>query len=119
MALFKKRHKAPQLRSAEDFEAVLSQGKPVLIDFYRYGCGPCQTMDGIVDEISEEFEERAIVTKANVESVPGLFQKFNVRSTPTFLLITPARDGLHMRWRHSGLVKKNVLTDNLERAIAP
>ncbi len=117
MGIFKRRHKAAQIKSTADFEEALGVGKPVLIDFMKYGCQPCQVMDGIVNEVSEEFLDDAIVVKANLEAVPELFGKFKVKSTPTFVLITPKGNGLHQRWRHSGLVKKDVIVGNVRRAI--
>ena len=117
MGLFKKRFKATQLTSVDQFGELIATGKPVFVDFYKYGCSPCKVMDGIVDEVAEEFQEEAIVVKANLEKVPELFHKFKVRSTPTFVLLNPSGGGLHQRWRHSGLVKKDVLIKNLERAV--
>lgn len=118
MGLFKRRFKAPQLTSASEFDRLLSEDKPVLVDFYKYGCQPCQIMDGIVNEVAEEFQSEVNVVKANLESVPDLFGKFKVRSTPTFVLVTPQGNGIHQRWRQSGLVKKDVIVDNLKRAVA-
>ena len=89
MGIFKRRHKADQIKSTDDFEQAIAAGKPVLIDFMKYGCQPCQVMDGIVNEVSEEFLDEAIVVKANLEAVPELFGKFKVKSTPTFILIAP------------------------------
>lgn len=117
MGIFKKRHKASQLNSFAEFEHLLTEGKPVLVDFMKYGCQPCQIMDGIVNEVSEEFQEEAIVVKANLDKVPDLFSKFKVRSTPTFVLLTPQGNGLHQRWRQSGLVNKDVMVTNVQRAI--
>jgi thioredoxin 1 len=117
MGLFKKRFKATQLDSIDQFGDLIAEGKPVFVDFYKYGCSPCKVMDGIVDEVAAEFQEDAIVVKANLEKVPDLFNKFKVRSTPTFVLLNPTTGGLHQRWRHSGLVKKDVLVQNLERAV--
>ncbi|MFQ5522410.1 MAG: thioredoxin family protein [Acidimicrobiia bacterium] len=117
MAFLKRRHKATRLKSPNEFEELLAQGKPVLVDFFQYGCAPCQVMDGIVDEVAEEFQEQAIVVKANADKVPELFQKFKVRSTPTFVLVTPRGKTLHQRWRHSGLVKKDVMAGQLLRAV--
>jgi hypothetical protein len=34
------------------------------------------------------------------------------------VLVTPQGNGLHQRWRQSGLVKKDVIVDNLKRAVA-
>ena len=117
MALFKKRFKAPRLDSMEHFLDLVDDGKPVLVDFVKQGCQPCRVMDGIVDEVADEFQDDAIVVKADLERVPDLFGKFKVRSTPTFVLVTPQGNGLHQRWRQSGLVKKDVLTGNVQRAV--
>lgn len=118
MAFFKRRHRAEQLKTLDDFADVLSKGKPILIDFWKYGCSPCRVMDGIIDEVSEEFQEEAIVIKASLEAVPDLFYKFKIRSTPTFVVLNPSPAGIHQRWRHSGLVKKDVIVDTLSRAVS-
>lgn len=117
MGLFKRRYRALQIGSDEQFDELVGDGRPLLADFYRYGCQPCRVMDGIVDEIAEEFRERANVVKVDLDRVPGLFTRFKVRSTPTFVLVTRQGSGLHQRWRHSGMVKKDVIVGNLERAI--
>ena len=103
MGIFKSRHKATQLNSTSEFDDLLTEGKPVLVDFMKYGCQPCQVMDGIVNE--------------NLDKVPDLFTKFKVRSTPTCVLRAPQRNGLHQRWRQSGLVKKDVMVANVQRAV--
>ncbi len=118
MAMFNRRFKAPQVKSLADFEKLTKGSKPVLVDFYKHGCQPCRVMDGIVDEIAAEFQGQASVVKVNLEAVPDLFYKFKVKSTPTFILINPKPDGLHQRWRHSGLVKKDALADQVSKAIA-
>lgn len=117
MALFKKRFKAPHVESIGEFEELTRSGKPVLIDFYQFGCQPCQVMDGIVNEVAEEFAEQASVVKINVDTVPDLFYKFKVKSTPTFIMLAPQDNGLHQRWRQSGLVKKDAMIDQVTRAI--
>jgi thioredoxin 1 len=117
MALFKRRFKASQLQSMDQFDQLISSGRPLLVDFYKHGCQPCRVMDGIVDEVAEEFEDQANVVKANLESVPDLFYKFKVKSTPTFIVLNPKGEGLHQRWRQSGLVKKDALIDHVSKAV--
>ena len=117
MGLFSKRVKAQQIRSTEDLDGALALGKPVLVDFWKNDCQPCRIMDGIVDELADEFQDEAVVMKAALERVPDLFRKFKVKSTPTFVLITPENNGLHLRFRHSGLVKKDRLTGQLQKAV--
>ncbi len=117
MGLFSKRIKAQKIRSAADFETALTSGKPVFVDFWKTNCQPCRVMDGIVDELADEFSDRAVVLKAGLDDVPDLFSRFKVRSTPTFVLVTPRDGGLHQRFRQSGLVKKDQLVNQLQRAV--
>lgn len=117
MALFSKRIKATRVRDVDDLRTALDSGKPVLVDFWKPGCQPCRTMDGIVDELADEFEGDVMVLKVNLADVPELFTRFKVRSTPTFVVVTPQGTGLHQRFRHSGLVKKDQLAEQLRRAI--
>lgn len=118
MGLFKRRYKASHVGSIEEFQGLLSDGKPVFVDFYKHGCAPCQTMDGIINEVAEEFQEDAIVVKANLATVPELFHSFKVKSTPTFVVLNPVNGGIHQKWRQSGLVKKDILVGQLTRAVS-
>lgn len=117
MGIFTRRYRAPHLETIEQFDALLDRGRPVLIDFWKHGCQPCRVMDGIVDEVAEEFQDRAIVVKAGLDRVPDLFARFKVKSTPTLAVVRATASGAHQRWRHSGLVNKDVIVDNLTRAV--
>lgn len=118
MGFFSKRPKPVNLESFAHLTELVEGGKPVLVDFYQYGCAPCQVMDGIMNELAEEFSQEAVVVKANVRDVPDALAAFKVRSTPTFVLLTKKEDAatFTQRWRASGLVKKDVLTRSLVSA---
>lgn len=117
MGLFSKRVKAQRVGSFDDFQQALASGRPVFVDFWKPNCQPCRTMDGIVDELADEFQDEAVVLKANLADVPDLFTKFKVKSTPTFVVVTPQGSGVHQRFRRSGLIKKDQLVEQLRRAI--
>lgn len=117
MGLFSKRIKARTVRSAVEFDEAVLAGQPVLVDFWKPDCQPCRIMDGIVDEIADEFESNATVLKVNLAQVPDLFARFKIRSTPTFVVLTREGDGLHLRFRHSGLIKKDHLVGQVQRAV--
>lgn len=117
MGLFSSRVKAQRIKSDAEFDHAIASGKPVFIDFMKDGCQPCQVMDGIVNEIADEFQDEAVVLKANLSYVPDLFAKFRVKSTPTFVVLTPQDNGIHQRFRHSGLIKKDQLVGQLQRAL--
>lgn len=120
--MFNRRTKPHNVSSLEELDALAEEGKPLFIDFFQKACGPCQTMDGIISELAHEYRDTANVAKVDVRSVPGAAQRFNVRSTPTFVLVAPpvtkkraATAGKPSeRWRAMGLVKKSQLAGVLE-----
>ena len=92
------------------FQAVLAEGKPVVIDLWAPWCGPCRMMGPVIDELAADFEGRIIVGKMNVddnEEVPALF---NVMNIPTLLMF---KDGKLVN-RHVGAARKADLTPALE-----
>jgi len=81
------KYQAPQVTDSTFNEMVLESKIPVLLDFYADWCGPCKVMGPIIDELSEEFEGKALVAKVNTESNPKLGQHFKIKSIPTLILI--------------------------------
>lgn len=118
MPLFRKKPRPIALESAAQLEGLVRSGTPVLVDFFRVGCASCRVMDGIVNELAEEYEGGVHVVKANAAVVPEVFERYKVRSTPTFVVFTarPGATSITQRWRASGLVKKDVLSKSLESA---
>lgn len=40
---------------------VIASGKPVVIDCWATWCGPCVRMSPIIDELAEEFGDKAVI----------------------------------------------------------
>ncbi|MCK4661880.1 MAG: thioredoxin [Bacteroidales bacterium] len=66
-------------------EIVLKADKPVIIDFWAEWCGPCRMVGPIVNELSDEYEGKAIMTKMDVDSNPVTPSKYGIRNIPTLL----------------------------------
>lgn len=66
-------------------EIVLKSDKPVIVDFWAEWCGPCRMVGPIISELSEEYNGKAIFTKLDVDSNPGVSAKFGIRNIPTVL----------------------------------
>jgi thioredoxin 1 len=73
--------------NAAAFPKVLAQPKPVIIDFWAPWCGPCRTQGPILDQVSLQMGDRAIVTKVNVDEERELAAQFGVQSIPTLVIL--------------------------------
>ncbi len=66
-------------------EIVLKSDKPVIVDFWAEWCGPCRMVGPIISELSQEYDGKALFTKLDVDSNPGVSAKFGIRNIPTVL----------------------------------
>ena len=69
----------------QNFDELLKNNTAVLIDFHATWCGPCRMLGPIVEELSNTYEGRLLVGKADVEEAAEVAERFGIRSVPTLL----------------------------------
>jgi len=94
-----------------NFYQLIGDPKPVLVDFYAEWCGPCKTLEPILQETSSEVSGKARIIRIDVDKNPSIASQFHIRSVPTLILF---KNGQQL-WRQSGVVAKRQLVDLLLR----
>ncbi|CAL2095307.1 thioredoxin [Tenacibaculum sp. 190524A02b] len=104
---------ALEITDASFQEVVLNSDKPVLVDFWAAWCGPCRMVSPIVDEISSEYEGKAIVGKVDVDANQEFAAKYGVRNIPTVLIF---KNG-EVVDKQVGAAPKKTYTDKIDAAL--
>mgnify|MGYP000591869589 CR=1 FL=1 len=98
----------------KDFqEKVLESDKPVLVDFWAAWCGPCRMVGPIIDELSKEYEGKAVVAKLDVDQNQEFAAKYGVRNIPTVLLF---KNGELVN-RQVGVAQKETYKEAIDSAL--
>jgi thioredoxin 1 len=59
---------------------------PVLVDFWAPWCGPCKMIAPIIEEISEEYADKAKICKLNTDDARDSAMEFGISAIPTLIL---------------------------------
>ena len=94
-------------------ETVLKSDKPVMVDFWAAWCWPCRMVGPIIDELSEEYEGKAIIGKVDIDSNQQYAAQFGVRNIPTVLVF---KDG-ELVDRKVGVSSKNDYAEAIDKLI--
>ena len=104
---------ALEITDATFDETVLKSDKPVVVDFWAAWCGPCRMVGPIIDQISEEYEGKAVVGKVDVDANQQFAAKFGIRNIPTVLVF---KDGEIVN-RQVGVSPKKVYAEAIDAVL--
>jgi thioredoxin 1 len=94
-------------------EIVLQSDKPVLVDFWAEWCGPCRMISPLVSELADDYKDRAVITKMDVDSNPATSARFGIRNIPTILFFK----GGDIADKQVGAVPKTILAAKIDALI--
>ncbi len=101
---------ALEITDANFEELVAKSTKPVLLDFWAEWCGPCRMVGPVVEELSKDYADTAVVGKVNVDNNANVSAMFGIRNIPTILFF---KNGQVVD-KQVGAVPKSVLDAKLK-----
>lgn len=74
---------APIRTTAAMIDHILGSGHPALVVFEKPGCGPCQSLRPLLDEIAQSFEGRVLVLRVTDSTEGWLAARYHLSFVPT------------------------------------
>ena len=93
----------------ESFMELITGDKPVVVDFWAEWCGPCRMLGPVIEELAEQYEDKAIIGKMNVDENDEIPAEYGIRSIPTVLFF---KNG-ELVDKYIGVAAKNLLEEKL------
>lgn len=98
----------------ENIKEIIASGKPVVIDFWATWCGPCKAMAPLVEQIAEEYADRAVIGKYNLDEENDFAVECGIRSLPTILFF---KNGKKTDLRLVGGQKAEAIREKVEELL--
>lgn len=77
-----------RVKTMDEFNSLLAQGKPVAIDVSASWCGPCKTIKPLFEELAAEYVSVIFVeVDGDNSATNGIKSMYNVTAYPTFVFL--------------------------------
>ncbi len=83
----------------KNFEEIISDSRPTVVDFYATWCGPCRRQIPIIDNFKAKMGDEVNVVKVDIDQEKELAKRYRIQSVPTIMIF---KNG-EVMWRGSGL----------------
>ena len=76
----------------DEFNAVVEAAPLAVVDFWAVWCGPCKMLSPVMETLEEQYGDKVLVAKVNVDEEPELARQFGVMSIPTVVFLKNGRE---------------------------
>lgn len=69
-----------------NFDSIINENRPVIVDFHALWCEPCKTQSPILKQVADELGERVRVIKIDVDQNQAIASRYQIQSVPTLMI---------------------------------
>ncbi len=96
-----------------NFEKLIANDRPTLVDMFATWCGPCKMMHPVLEEVKQAIGNQATIIKVDVDENQALAQQYQVRAVPTLMIFKSGA----LVWQQSGYQPASAIMDALRQFI--
>ncbi len=86
----------------ETFNDVISEDRPVLVDFFATWCQPCKMLHPVLEQLKDTLGDRVRIIKVDVDKYGQTAAQYGIQAVPTLMLFRKGQ----ILWRQSGVMSK-------------
>ncbi len=98
-------------------QEVLDNKGFVFVDFYADWCGPCQTAAPVIDSLADEYKDRVMIAKLNVDENNQTAAEYGVMSIPTVIVFAKKNEKMEEVDRQIGFPGEDGYRKMIERVV--
>lgn len=91
----------------DEFEKIICENKPTIVDFFATWCGPCKMLSPILEKVEEDSKGEFNIIKVDVDESYDVAKKYGIMSVPTMIIF---KDGDEQE-KIVGLRQKNQIEE--------
>ena len=78
--------------SKDGFDKALGEGKLMMVDFWANWCGPCRMLGPVIEQLAEQYGDKAVIGKVDVDEQGELAMRYGVMSIPTVIFFKDGKE---------------------------